>query len=163
MAQSAKALQSSGPEEGSRMVSTSYDVASNDLKDSPLKSTLSEDASIVDFVPSGAETEEFVLYVTKMQCELENLYRSNLFHEYAWQDEEIEFVMGKVKDFFGEYRSLIQRRRYLCFTFTRSKFDAAFKRKWESTQQEIMLRKNRIIEGKVLNYYLMSKRQILEN
>jgi hypothetical protein len=97
MIQSAKIIQTSGIEEVSRMINTSFDVVSNDLKDSPMKSTLSEDASIVDFVPSGMETEEFVLYVTKMQCELENLYRSNLFHEYAWQDEEIEFVMNKIK------------------------------------------------------------------
>jgi len=32
-----------------------------------------------------------------------------------------------------------------------------FKKKWDNTHKEIMFRKYKIVEGKILNYYLLSK------
>lgn len=70
--------------------------------------------------------KEYSIYVIKMQKEIENLYRTQMLHEYVWQAEETDFVMQQVTLHFGEYQSMQQKRRYIKFIFKRKLVDAEF-------------------------------------
>ena len=80
-----------------------------------------------------------------------------MFYEYAWTDSEIEDIMKKIEHYLGPIHSLVPRRRYLCFTFSKNKNDCYFRNKYEAIGREILLRQANKIEGNFFNYYLVSR------
>ena len=108
--------------------------------------------------------EPVYLYVTKFQKEIEDVYRTNMFHEYVWSEKEIEFAMKQVEEEFGRFEAIVQKRRHLKFAFKRRKAEHTFWDKWKSTTREIMIRRDcLLVEGKVVNYYLWSRNCLLSN
>lgn len=71
--------------------------------------------------------------------------------------------MQQVTLHFGEFQNMQQKRRYIRFIFKRGNADVDFEEKWNTLSREILLRKNKIVEGKIINYYIFSKEQILPN
>lgn len=71
--------------------------------------------------------------------------------------------MHKVDKHFGPIHAFVPRRRYLCFTFAKNKYDCLFKNKYEAIGKELIFRQNIKLEGGILNYYLVSRQQLLPN
>ena len=69
--------------------------------------------------------------------------------------------MKEIGRFFGDYKQIVQRRKYLKFTFMRSAGDETFWEKWNRTGGDILFRRQGIVEQKIVNYYVLSKQCLL--
>ena len=69
--------------------------------------------------------------------------------------------MKEVKGRYGDFRSLVQKRRYLVFTFGRAVGEEEFWERWGKLKRELLFRRGNLAESKLVSYYILSKEVIL--
>ena len=98
---------------------------SEDLEEQELRIRKRKATSVYDLLADTngdreGPGDDVELYVTKLQGEVRQFNQCNMFHQYAWNEQEVEFLMRKVKEFFGDYQKVVQKRKYIMFQFKRS-------------------------------------------
>lgn len=71
--------------------------------------------------------------------------------------------MRQVFATFGEFIAIVQKRRHLKLTFRRGVGEHGFWEQWREVTREILIRRESLLEGRVLSYYVWSRNCLLSN